>query len=52
MAAVRKFGDYIEPVAYVENVKLYAAVKRLDAPLTRCYTSASGQTVSPTAVAG
>lgn len=49
--AVRKFGDYIEPVAYVENVKLYA-----DGQEVRCTTDkgvirlASGQTVSPTAI--
>lgn len=49
--AVRRFGDFIEPVYHVENVKLYANGAPLRAVSDKGVIKlAQGQTVAPTAV--
>lgn len=49
--AVRRFGDFIEPVYHVENVKLYANGAPLRAVSDKGVIKlAEGQTVAPTAV--
>ena len=48
--AVRRFGDYTEPVAYVENVKLYADGTLIEHVTTDGGTIRTSDTVSPDAV--
>lgn len=49
--AVRKFGDYLEPVYYVENLKLYANGSPIRAVSDKgVIRLAAGQTVAPNSV--
>lgn len=48
--AVRCYGDYTEPVAYVENVKLYADGALIEHVTTDGGTIRTSGTVSPDAV--
>ena len=47
---MRRFGDYTEPVAYVENVKLYADGTLIEHVTTDGGMIRTSDTVSPDAV--